>query len=46
MVYRFEWDSRKANIGKHGVVFEEAGTVFSDPLAFIFDDDYHSGEVH
>ena len=48
MVYRFEWDRRKAsaNIGKHGVVFEEASTVFSDRLAFIFDDDDHSDEEH
>jgi hypothetical protein len=44
MGYRFEWDRRKAiaNSGKHGVTFEEASTVFRDPLAFIFDDEYHS----
>lgn len=44
MPYRFEWDSRKAatNIGKHGVSFDEASTVFDDPLAFIFDDEEHS----
>ncbi len=31
----FEWDSRKAasNAKKHGVAFEEALTVFSDPYA-------------
>ena len=41
---RFEWDKNKAetNIRKHGVSFEEAQTVFRDPLAFIFDDEAHS----
>jgi uncharacterized DUF497 family protein len=41
---RFEWDPAKAanNILKHGVSFEEAITVFKDPLAFIFDDTAHS----
>ncbi len=44
MPYRFEWDSRKAivNIGRHGVSFDEASTVFDDPLAYIFDDEDHS----
>jgi uncharacterized DUF497 family protein len=44
MPYRFEWDSRKAatNIRKHGVSFDEASTVFDDPLAAIFDDETHS----
>jgi uncharacterized DUF497 family protein len=38
MPYRFEWNSRKAtlNIRKHGVSFDEASTVFDDPLAVIF----------
>ena len=33
-VYRFAWDSEKAaaNRGKHGVTFEQAATVFRDPL--------------
>lgn len=41
---RFEWDPAKAasNIRKHGVSFDEAVTVFKDPLAFIFDDEAHS----
>ncbi len=32
---RFEWDPAKArsNLSKHGVSFEEAMTVFADPLA-------------
>lgn len=44
MSLRFEWDARKAltNQMKHGVSFEEAMTVFSDPLARIFDDSDHS----
>jgi len=41
---KFEWDNQKAerNKIKHGVSFEEAETVFSDPLAVIFDDEWHS----
>lgn len=44
MPYRFEWNGRKAasNIRKHGVNFDEASTVFDDPLAAIFDDETHS----
>jgi len=36
----FEWDPRKAtrNRQKHGVSFEDAVSVFGDPLARIFDD--------
>jgi len=42
----FEWDSRKAalNEAKHGVAFEEAETVFANPLAVIFDDEAHSAD--
>lgn len=41
---KFEWDSQKAqsNLQKHQVSFEEAQTVFNDPLAVIFDDEWHS----
>lgn len=45
---RFEWDSKKAteNLAKHRVSFEEAVTVFYDPLAATFPDPDHSvGEV-
>jgi len=44
MGLRFEWDREKArtNVKKHGVSFEEALTVFADPLARIFDDEEHS----
>lgn len=40
----FEWYLSKAaaNLKKHGVSFEEAKTVFDNPLAVIFDDDLHS----
>ncbi|MBW1782204.1 MAG: BrnT family toxin [Deltaproteobacteria bacterium] len=41
---RFEWDPKKAapNVRKHGVTFQEAATVFGDPLAITFDDPDHS----
>lgn len=40
----FEWDDNKAasNLQKHGVSFEEASTVFDDPLFIMFFDDEHS----
>ena len=40
----FEWDQSKAiaNLKKHGISFEEAKTVFDNPLAVIFDDEAHS----
>ncbi|MGH7137895.1 MAG: BrnT family toxin [Pirellulales bacterium] len=46
MPLEFEWDSRKAqrNRQKHGVSFEEASTVFSDPLSVTIDDPLHSDE--
>jgi hypothetical protein len=42
----FEWDKRKArrNAGKHGVSFEEASTLFADPLALTIHDPLHSNE--
>jgi hypothetical protein len=44
----FEWDpgKAKANARKHGVRFEEAVTVFGDPLAVTFDDPDHSVGEH
>jgi uncharacterized DUF497 family protein len=44
MSLRFEWDPKKAeaNLAKHDVSFEEAMTVFADPLARIFPDEEHS----
>jgi uncharacterized protein len=46
MSVRFEWDPAKAtlNLNKHDVSFDEATTVFDDPLARIFDDPDHSSE--
>jgi uncharacterized protein len=46
MSVRFEWDDDKAktNLKKHKVSFDEASTVFGDPLAKIFSDDKDSSE--
>jgi uncharacterized DUF497 family protein len=46
MSLAFEWDEKKAkqNLKKHGVSFEEAGTVFGDPLARTIHDPAHSEE--
>jgi uncharacterized DUF497 family protein len=44
----FEWDAEKAksNHRKHRVSFDEACTVFDDPLAFVFlDEDHSNGEA-
>ena len=40
----FEWDRNKAtaNLRKHGVSFQEAATVFGDPLALTYNDPDHS----
>ena len=40
----FEWDKNKAkqNLKKHGVSFEEAATVFGDPLSRTIADPLHS----
>jgi len=45
MGYRFEWDPVKAaaNQRVHGVSFEEASTVFGDPLSQTTADPDHSG---
>ena len=44
----FEWDEDKAaaNLLKHGVSFDEAGTVFNDPLYVDFYDPDHSYGEH
>ncbi len=41
---RFEWDRDKArrNLRKHGVSFDEAVTVFYEPLSATFGDPDHS----
>lgn len=48
MSVRFEWNATKAtlNLSKHAVSFDEATTVFDDPLAVIFDDVKHSSREH
>lgn len=40
---RFTWDPAKAatNVRKHGVSFEEAATVFADPLALFVEEPAH-----
>ena len=44
MALQFEWNAAKAasNVRKHRVSFEEAASVFGDPLGRIFDDPDHS----
>lgn len=44
----FEWDADKAaeNRRKHGVSFEEATTLFGDPLALTYADPDHSVGEH
>ena len=44
MGYEFEWNPIKAatNLRDHGVSFEEATTVFADPLAMLMADPDHS----
>jgi uncharacterized DUF497 family protein len=44
MALIFEWDAGKAsrNLAKHGVSFEEAATVFGDPLSLTIIDPLHS----
>jgi uncharacterized protein len=44
LALEFEWDPRKAavNLVKHKVSFEEAATVFGDPLGRILADPRHS----
>ena len=40
----FEWDPAKAaaNVKKHGITFDEAATVFLDPMALSGPDPDHS----
>jgi uncharacterized DUF497 family protein len=44
MLHGFEWDPAKAesNLSKHGVSFEQAATVFDDPLSRTIPDPEHS----
>ena len=42
MIYEWNGKKAKANRRKHGVSFEEAATVFLDPLAMTYPDPHHS----
>lgn len=44
MEFIFEWDARRAkfNLAKHKVSFDEAQTIFVDPLLVTFPDEPHS----
>ncbi len=42
MIYEWDHSKARANYRKHGVRFDEAVTVFDDPLAAIFEDGDHS----
>ncbi len=44
MKFVFDWDVRKArtNLADHRVTFDEAKTLFNDPLLLTFPDDLHS----
>ena len=46
MGYEFEWDPAKAagNLKDHKVSFDEASTVFGDPLTMLMSDPDHSEE--
>ncbi|MDM8516231.1 BrnT family toxin [Desulfobacterales bacterium HSG16] len=48
MSFEFEWDEKKAmaNLSKHSVSFDEAKTVFDDPLFVDFYDPDHSNDEH
>ena len=45
---KFEWDNAKAeaNVRKHGVTFDEAGSAFLDQLALSGPDPDHSAGEH
>lgn len=46
MTLTFEWDEVKAtnNLTKHGISFEEAKTIFNDPLSISIPDPDHSAD--
>ena len=45
---KFDWDEEKdtRNLAKHGVSFDEAASVFDDPLYIDFFDPEHSDSEH
>ncbi len=44
MAFIFQWNKRKAklNLRNHDITFEEAATVFADPLSRTIEDPLHS----
>ena len=46
MALKIEWDTKKANSNKkkHGITFEEAGTLLSDSLSITIPDPLHPGD--
>ena len=48
MRLQFDWNPDKArkNLNKHGISFNEAATVFGDPLSITFPDPDHSIGEH
>ena len=46
MYFDFEWHAAKAadNLKKHGICFEEAKTIFNDPLSITVADPQHSDD--
>ena len=44
----FEWDEEKAeeNLRKHKVSFDDAKTIFNDPLSITIADPQHSNDEH
>jgi uncharacterized DUF497 family protein len=42
VVYEWHAAKPKTNLQKHGVSFDDAATVFLDPLALSYPDPYHS----
>jgi hypothetical protein len=42
VVYEWHAAKAKANLQKHGVSFDDAATVFLDPLVLTYPDPYHS----
>ena len=44
LTFKFDPDKAASNLKKHGVSFDEAVTVFDDPLSSTLPDDQHSDE--
>jgi uncharacterized DUF497 family protein len=42
MKFEWHWAKAAANFRKHSVSFDEAATVFADPLSYVYPDPDHS----